>query len=50
MADLGAAHLGGVSFSLLAAGGRVEELTAGAATRADALFRTARAPFCATTF
>ena len=50
VADLGAAHLGGVSFSLLAAGGRVEELTPGAAARADALFRTARAPYCATTF
>lgn len=50
VADLGAAYLGGVSFSLLAAGGRVEELTPGAAARADALFRTDRAPYCATTF
>lgn len=50
VADLGAAYLGGVSFALLAAGGRVEECTPGAAARADALFRTARAPFCATTF
>lgn len=50
VADLGAAYLGGVSFQLLAAGGRVEELTPGAATRADALFRTDRAPYCATTF
>ena len=50
VADLGAAYLGGVSFSLLAAGGRVDELTPGAAARADALFRTTRAPYCATTF
>ncbi len=50
VADLGAAYLGGVSFHLLAAGGRVEELTPGAAARADALFRTDRAPYCATTF
>lgn len=50
VADLGAAYLGGVSFTLLAAGGRVDELTQGAAARADALFRTDRAPYCATTF
>ena len=50
VADLGAAYLGGGSFSLLRAGGRVEECTPAAAARADALFRTERAPYCATTF
>lgn len=50
VADLGAAYLGGVPFSLLAAGGRVTELVPGAVARADALFRTDRAPYCATTF
>lgn len=50
VADLGAAYLGGVSFSTLQAAGRVVELAAGAVARADALFRTTRAPYCATTF
>jgi len=50
VADLGAAFLGGVSFTRLRDGGRVAELDAGAVARADALFRTDRAPYCATTF
>lgn len=50
VADLGAAYLGGVSFARLRDGGRVEELVPGAVARADALFATERAPYCATTF
>jgi predicted acetyltransferase len=48
--DLGAVYLGGVTFSCLARAGRVEELRQGAAERADALFRTERAPWCADFF
>ncbi len=47
---LGSAYLGGVSFTTLAAAGRVRELTAGAVERADAMFSTAVAPFCSTMF
>jgi predicted acetyltransferase len=47
---LGAAYLGGVSFATLAAAGRVRQLTTGAIERADAMFSTAMAPFCATMF
>jgi predicted acetyltransferase len=47
---LAAAYLGGVSFTILAAAGRVRELTAGAAARADALFATDSPPYCATEF
>jgi predicted acetyltransferase len=43
--DLGAAYLGGVRFSTLARAGRVEELKAGALTRADAMFATERLPW-----
>jgi predicted acetyltransferase len=43
---LGSAYLGGVRFSQLVLGGRAEELRRGAAGRADALFRTERAPWC----
>jgi predicted acetyltransferase len=43
---LGSVYLGGFTFSQLVRGGRVEELRRGAATRADALFATARAPWC----
>jgi predicted acetyltransferase len=43
---LGAAYLGGFSFRQLADALRVEELAAGAIERADALFRTDRAPWC----
>ncbi len=44
--DLGSAYLGGFTFSQLARAGRVEELSEGAVERADALFRTASAPWC----
>lgn len=50
IADLGEAYLGGVSFATLAWSGRVIEHTAGAAARADTLFRTERAPWCSTEF
>ncbi len=50
IADLGAVYLGGVSWTTLAEAGRVHERTAGALRRADALFYTARAPYCATPF
>jgi len=43
---LASVYLGGFSFAALAAGERLEEVTRGAASRADALFRTARAPWC----
>ncbi|UQA59458.1 GNAT family N-acetyltransferase [Polyangium aurulentum] len=43
---LGSAYLGGISFARLADAGRVEERAAGAVSRADALFRSARAPWC----
>lgn len=44
--DLGAAYLGGTSFDALALAGRVRILQAGAEARADAMFGTARAPWC----
>jgi predicted acetyltransferase len=47
---LAAVYLGGVSFATLAAAGRVRELRTGAIARADAMFSTAIAPFCATMF
>jgi predicted acetyltransferase len=43
---LGSAYLGGVSFARLVDAGRVEERVAGAVSRADALFRSARGPWC----
>jgi predicted acetyltransferase len=43
---LGSAYLGGFSFAELRRAGQVEELTEGAVARADALFRTDRAPWC----
>ena len=46
VADLGAAYLGGFTLAQLARAGRVEELADGAVERADALFRTSRAPWC----
>ena len=49
VADLGAAYLGGVSFTTLAQAGRVEA-TPGALARADLLFGTARPPSCGTPF
>lgn len=50
ISDLGAAYLGAVTFASLARAGRVQELTDGAAARADTLFRTERAPWCSTHF
>jgi predicted acetyltransferase len=46
VADLASAYLGAFSFSRLAAAGRVRVLKEGALGRADALFRTARPPYC----
>ncbi len=43
---LGSVYLGGCGFTQLADAGRVTERTAGALLRADALFRSARAPWC----
>jgi predicted acetyltransferase len=48
--DLGAAYLGGVGMSQLHSAGRIAELTPGAADRADAMLRTAFAPWCPTIF
>jgi predicted acetyltransferase len=50
VADLGAAYLGGVSFTTLANAGRVRELRAGALDRADVLFHVEPAPYCGTPF
>ncbi len=50
IADLGEVYLGGVSFATLVRCGRVSEHTAGGIARADALFRTERAPWCSTHF
>lgn len=47
---LGAAYLGGQTWARLAAAGWVDERSAGAVARADRLFSTARAPWCAMTF
>lgn len=46
IADLASAYLGAFSFARLAGAERVRELKEGALTRADALFRTERAPYC----
>jgi predicted acetyltransferase len=46
VADLASVYLGAFTFSRLAAAERVRELKEGALARADALFRTARPPFC----
>jgi predicted acetyltransferase len=43
---LGSAYLGGVTFAQLRAGSRLEEVTDGAAARADALFGTDLHPWC----
>ena len=43
--ELGAAYLGGVTFGELARAGRLRERAPGALQRADALFRTPRAPW-----
>jgi len=50
VAALASAYLGGFTFAQLARAGRVEELRPGAAARADALFRTDRAPWCPEVF
>lgn len=50
VAELSAAYLGGVSFTQLAAAGRVAERTEGALVRADAMFRSPRTPWCPETF
>ncbi len=50
MEELGALYLGGVAFTTLASAGRIAEMTEGAIARADAMFRTATAPFCNTEF
>lgn len=47
---LSTAWLGGVRWSELAAGGRIEERTAGAVARADAMFASAPLPFPFTDF
>ena len=46
VSDLGSAYLGGFTFAQLLRAGRVEELAEGAVARADAAFRTDRAPWC----
>lgn len=48
--DLGAAYLGGFSFTQLADAARVRELQPGALARADAMFRTPRPPWCPRVF
>ncbi len=48
--ELGAVYLGGFSFAQLARAGRIQELRNDAVDRADALFRTDRAPWCAEIF
>jgi len=48
--DLGAAYLGAVHFTTLARAGRVVENTAGALRRADLMFATEPAAYCATDF
>jgi predicted acetyltransferase len=46
VAALASVYLGGFTFGQLAAAGRVQELEPGAIACADALFRSARAPWC----
>jgi predicted acetyltransferase len=48
--DLGAMYLGGCTFAQLHAAGRGREITDGAGARFDALFHTARAPYCTEIF
>jgi predicted acetyltransferase len=50
VAELGAAYLGGVRFTTLAAVGRAIERTPGALRRADLLFASDPAPWCTTSF
>ena len=46
VAELASVYLGGFTFAQLARAVRVEELAEGAVARADAVFRTDRAPWC----
>jgi predicted acetyltransferase len=46
VAELASVYLGGFTFAQLARAQRLEELAEGAVERADALFRTDRAPWC----
>ena len=46
VSDLASVYLGGFTFAQLLRAGRIEELTDGALGRADAAFRTDRAPWC----
>jgi predicted acetyltransferase len=46
VSDLASVYLGGFTFPQLARAGRVEEISPGALARADAAFRTDRAPWC----
>ena len=48
--DIGAAYLGAFGFRELADAGRVRELQPGAISRADAMFRTERPPWCPRVF
>lgn len=48
--DIAAAYLGAFSFAALADAGRIREVKAGGIARADALFRTDRAPWCPRVF
>ena len=50
VAALGSTYLGGFSFTDLVHACRAEELATGAVDRADGLFRTAAAPWCAEIF
>jgi predicted acetyltransferase len=50
VAELGSAYLGGVTFSSLAAAGRVDECTDGALARADLVFGSDPSPWCSTDF
>jgi hypothetical protein len=47
---VGSVYLGGFSFAELVRGSRAREVTAGAADRADDLFRTTVQPWCAEIF
>jgi predicted acetyltransferase len=49
-ADLAAVYLGGNRLRALHEAGRVNELHAGAISRADAMFATDRAPWCPSHF
>jgi predicted acetyltransferase len=48
--DLGSLYLGGFTASVMSAGGRIEELTAGSIDVADSLFASPMAPFTGTGF